>query len=399
MKKAALIIITVLPFCMNAQIQLLNDEFDDATSLSNWQNVTDVEGWGAEHLEVFDINTTTPGQLHLMPWSTGWFEDYRSTLLFKEVTGDFVFSTEVTATNRAGTGIPSSDFSLAGPMIRTPRNFNNGNNGWAPGGENYVFLSIGQANDGFSNPPSPGPHFEVKTTEGSVSTLEVTPVSTNQNVQIRIAKIGQYVICMYKLPGDDWTVRIRYDRPDMPDTLQAGLVAYTDWWKYSTYTHAFAHENVINANLNPDPSSEPWRPFNPDLVGTFEFARFDTVNVPPPLAGLDLSDPNVVSDADLLGFLGFPSQPYIPNNIQYIADLMGIEILPDPVNEFVNVVGDLSGLEITVVNAMGMVVEDYTGTFGPLVIDTSELPAGLHFLIIEDPANSSLRVENIIKAP
>ncbi len=297
------------PFHSAAQLQLLNDEFEDSSTLSNWQNITDVEGWNTEHLEAHDINITQTGKLTMMPYTSSWFQDYRGTILFKEVTGDFIISTEVTATNRAGTGIPSSDYSLAGVMIRAPRSITNGAMDWTSGGENYVFLATGQANDQFSNPSSVGPHFEVKTTTNSNSNLAVNPIPTSSNVQIRLARIGNFVICLYQLPGGNWTVHRRFNRADFPQTMQIGFVTYTDWPKVSSYDPIFQNSNVLNDDLDPDPSSNPWLSFNPDLIGGFEYARFDSVHLPTPLIGANLANASV-SDSELLSFLGFESQAY-----------------------------------------------------------------------------------------
>jgi len=67
-----------------SQIQLHNDEFSDSNTLSaNWLNINEVEQWDAEHLELFDINTSTAESLHMMPWTSSWFQDYKGTLLFK----------------------------------------------------------------------------------------------------------------------------------------------------------------------------------------------------------------------------------------------------------------------------------------------------------------------------
>jgi|GEM_PF-1039112 len=323
MKFVLTIILAICPLMVSAQLHLLNDEFNDASTFTDWQTVNDVEGWNATHLEQIDINTTTSGNLVMMPYTTGWYQDWRSVLFFKEVTGDFVFTTEVTTTNRAGTGIPNSDYSLAGPMIRTPRNFNNGAAGWTAGGENYVFLSIGYAHH--SHPslpvtPTPGPHFEVKSTVNSNSNLRVAPIGSHQNVQIRLVRVNGYVICLYREPGQNWVVHQRYSRSDFPDTVQVGLVTYTDWGKVSTYTPIFLNSNTINANLNPDPSSNPGQPFNPDLIGTFDFARFDDVSIPPALASADLTDIVNVPDYMLLDFLGYDSEAYNPCPYDMIID-------------------------------------------------------------------------------
>ncbi len=303
-KYILLILVLISTIYCTAQIQLLNDEFDDASTLSNWLNIDDVEGWNADHLEDYNINTSQTGKLMMLPYTSSWYQDYRGSILFKELTGDFILTTEATATNRAGNGNPSSSYSLAGLMIRTPRSFTNGAAGWTPYGENFIFLATGHATGSSANA-----HLEVKTTVSGSSNLAITPIPSPTNVRIRIARIGEYVICLYQLPGGSWIVHRRFDRSDFPNTMQIGFVTYTDWPKVSSYTPIFHNSNVLNANLNPDPTAGV--PFTPDIIGGFEFARFDEVNLPPILVGVNLTN-SAVTDAQLLSFLGFTSQPYTP---------------------------------------------------------------------------------------
>ncbi len=310
-------------FFATAQIELLNDEFDDAASLSSWQNITEVEGWNAEHLESHDINTTEADHLMMMPSTSSWYADWRGALLFKEVTGDFTFTTEVSVTNRAGDGVPSSNYSLAGLMIRQARDFNNGAAGWTPNGENYVFLSVGQAAQ--SHPtlpmPTPAPHFEVKNTVNGNSNLQVSGIPTAENVRIRLARVGDFVICLYQLPNEEWVVHRSYNRSDFPETVQIGFVTYTDWNKCFTYDPIFHNDNVLNESLNPDPSSQPNRAFEPDLIAHFDFARFRSVQTPADLVGDDLTQ---TPDSELLVFLGFPTEAYVPSvNVRMQAWLQG----------------------------------------------------------------------------
>jgi hypothetical protein len=68
-----------------------------------------------------------------------------------------------------------------------------------------------------------------------------------------------------------------------------------------------------------DPS--PLVPFSPDLIATFDFARFDSVTVPEALGGLDLTDTAVVSDQDLLSFLGYDTQLHCPDHYQITDDI------------------------------------------------------------------------------
>jgi Bacterial Ig domain/Dockerin type I domain len=289
-------------------IAQLNDEFEDSASVSEWSRIGEVEGWNADKLDVFDVNNTQAGRMVLSPNTGGWYENYRGPLVFKEVTGDFVFTSEVNITDRDDIGgndaddVPNDgDFSLGGLMIRTPRAITNPATDWVLGsmqddgtndGENYVFLSMGYGNSGEMS-------FEVKNTRNSNSQLELTPVNSNR-VTFQIARIGDAVITMYQLPGQEWIVHRRFSRPDMPATLQVGLVAYTDWEKLSDFDPFFQNSNVLVPGFSPDPT--PGEPFNPDIEAGYEYARFDRPQVPASLDGVDLFA--AATDAQLIGFLG-----------------------------------------------------------------------------------------------
>ena len=141
--KSILIFLLLVSISGFGQIDTLSDEFNRPCSLYEWQEVNTVEQWNASHLEVRDIGITNDDELTLMPWTTAWYADYRSNLLFKEVSGNFIFSSRVRAINRAMTGLPSSTFSLGGLMLRIPTGITPAT--WTPGLENYIFLSIARA--------------------------------------------------------------------------------------------------------------------------------------------------------------------------------------------------------------------------------------------------------------
>ncbi|MCO6453794.1 MAG: hypothetical protein J5I93_00625 [Pirellulaceae bacterium] len=261
----------------------LSDEFDDAATIGNWQRVYQVERTGADQLERFDIGRTRAGWLTLVPRTSTWYNDYRGVLLFKEVAGDFVATTSVIASNRDGRGAPRSDYSLGGLMIRTPRA--PAATGWQPGGENYIFLSLGAA-----QPPGRFA-FEVKTTVRGNSRPEIEPLASDR-AEIRIARLGEHFVLLRRLDGGEWTVHRRYHRPDMPRQLQVGLTVYTDYGTASRFAPQLHNTRVIPQG-------------RPDLVASFDYLRLRRPAVPPHLRGRRHSDPASIEDAELLGFLGF----------------------------------------------------------------------------------------------
>ncbi len=285
----------------------LSDEFTDAASTSQWQRVNEVENWNADQLQIYDIHQTQPGRMVMAPYTVVWYQDWRGPMAFKEVTGDFVFTTQVHISDRDDVGVPDANdipneaqFSLGGAMIRTPRNIENPLTDWQPGsmqndgtnnGENYVFLSMGHGTNGqFS--------FEVKSTRNSLSQLELTPVNSS-TATLQLARIGDSVIAMLQVPGQDWVVHRRFHRPDMPETLQVGIVSYTDWGKASDFDPFYHNGHTLDGSgINPTPGEA----FNPDLVAGYEYARYVRPQVPVELQGIDLV--NTATNEQLLSFLG-----------------------------------------------------------------------------------------------
>ncbi len=261
----------------------LSDDFSDPARLSAWQRVFQVEGWGFDQLELQDVGQTRAGWLTLVPYTSSWYEDYRGVLMFKPVSGDFVVTTDLEASDRAGTGAPSRTYSLAGIMVRSPRVVTPAT--WARGGENYVFLSLGAANN-------PGTfQTEVKTTVQSASTIEIDSAPSGRTA-LRFARIGPAVICLIRPTGTTWRVHRRFRRADFPQTLQVGLTVYTDW---DTIFPALTYEQHNTTQI---------RGGMPDLRAHFDHVSYARPQVPPALSGRDLSDPNQVSEAELLSFLG-----------------------------------------------------------------------------------------------
>ncbi len=289
---AVLLSSLALSLPLSAQpLETYDDEFDNPSTLTNWQRNYLVEGWNANQLETWDIDTTQADRMVMIPYTSTWFNDYRGSYAFKTITGDFVATTEVFVDDRHpadGNMIPESDYSLCGILVRRPRAITNPAVDWTPGGENYVFLSLGNGNSGGTSF-----QFEVKTTVNSVSTL-ILQNTTSNTALIQIARIGGDLIMLRKIPSEPWVVHRRYDRDDFPATLQVGAFAYTDWPNVSG-SDPFTNNSTVNTN----PGN------NPDLIAGFEYFHFRAPNVPPALAGQDLGPNGSVTDTELLNFLGY----------------------------------------------------------------------------------------------
>lgn len=260
----------------------LSDEFEDPSTLNQWLRVYQTEKTKADQLEQFDIGKTRRGWMVMIPYTSTWYQDYRGVLAYKLVKNDFIVTSNIRVAKRGGDGAPQSNYSLAGLMIRSPRNVTPQT--WKPGGENYIFLSIGSAN-------RPGTfQFEVKTTLNSRSRLSVTDAGTSTAV-IQIARLGHDFILLKKTPDGNWNIHQRYRRNDMPAELQVGLTVYTDYRTASRMRPVQQNTQVI-------------RNGRPDLVAGFDYVRFNRPQIPKYLTGKSFSNPQEVSNAELLQFLG-----------------------------------------------------------------------------------------------
>ncbi|MBL6766259.1 MAG: hypothetical protein ISQ14_14985, partial [Verrucomicrobiae bacterium] len=278
----------------NDDITRLDDEFEDASSITNWSRVYQAEGWGFDQLERWEVNQIDPGRMTMIPHASSWYQEWRGVQAYKAVTGDFVVTTDVEPTSRSGTGAPNVNYSLAGIMVRRPRpEITAGRVDWTPNGENYIFLSMGAASD-------PGtPQFEVKTTLNSDSNLEVSPGGARARLQI--ARVGQVFIVLRQIDNQPWQVHRRYTRADLPETLHVGLTTYTDWDTCNAVGHEFHNTNLLVGSVAVPGGGN--RPAQPDLIARFDYVRFRRPAVPSGLQGRNLANPSEVSDAELLGFL------------------------------------------------------------------------------------------------
>ncbi|MCB9284068.1 MAG: hypothetical protein H6563_08360 [Lewinellaceae bacterium] len=301
MKKPILTLFLPLALCFPARAQLskLSDNFDNPRLFSaSWMDINQVEGWGISQLEECRIDTLGSGRLVLKPYSCTWDLDKKGPFRFKTVEGDFIFTTEVNVSNRAGNGLPKSEFSMAGVMIRAPK-YMPGPAWWEAGQENYVYLTAGFAT---SRHPScmgcKGPHLEAKSTVNSGSTYSIFPLGSS-TVTLRIARMGKYVYLLYKEPDGRFSLVEKFLRPDLPNTLQVGLICYTDWQSTKPFTDDFHNRH----NLTAQSSNDPQASFSPDLLARFDYAYFAEVTT--------TENPLYASNEQLMGIPATAPTQYI----------------------------------------------------------------------------------------
>lgn len=188
-----------------------SDEFN-VDSLSDWSLRHVVEGTAAQ-FTTLDINQTTPGKLTIIPLQTpGWFGDADAPLVFKTLSGNFSVHTHVIADSVSSPGQPpTSNFNSAGLMARNPTG--------ASSPENYIMLNIGRQDGRIPT----GVGSETKTTENSSSQLFIDQGS--HIGELVLCRIGTQFISYRRLTSDaDWIQTTTFVRPDMPGSLQVGLI-------------------------------------------------------------------------------------------------------------------------------------------------------------------------------
>lgn len=312
----------------------LSDEFDDPSTLALWQRNNTLEGWDADKLEVIDIDTTTPGHLHLMPVASSWYQDITGAFAFREVTGDFVATTDLTVNRRGQAGRPNSDYSLAGLMVRADRGVRaaapqpdpgtgmtlavpppaEGQPGhyttdWAPGTENYVTLTFGYANSVVNGDPNVWQYQVTSTTDGVAQLYprSYDVPSGEDRATLQIVRRGTTFLLLRRHGDGPWIIENRFDRPDLPATLQIGLMVSTDWntvsadWDFENPTIPY-HQNRLS-RLGEG---------QPDLVARVDYFRLRRPDLdlsPANLADLIVTGPN----GPVQPLAGTPVAPWLGN--------------------------------------------------------------------------------------
>ena len=323
----------------------LSDEFDDASTFANWQDLGLVEGWTTPSYQVADIDSTETGRFHIVPGAISWFNHLRGLLLFKEITGDFVATMRVRVLSRHNpadpTEVPNRSFSLTGIFVHAPRGIEQAapdpyttDAVWPPEDfgsdyeahtENYIFLSYGTAGQ-------PGTRqFEIKATRNSNSRLYFNDTGIDQSeteAWLQMVRVGDTVVCMRKHSIDGpWLVENRYPNadhpfPDFDETLQVGITAYTDWETASPFSSGGV-ESSYHFNYAPPQNGSP------DLISQVDYYRLqrpDPALTEAVLQGMSVSyDPvgNFTADPPVLLTASPAASPYLGDNANTPYDPYG----------------------------------------------------------------------------
>ncbi|MCA9652560.1 MAG: hypothetical protein H6712_25140 [Myxococcales bacterium] len=201
-------------------LESLNDEFDGDLSLWDIYNPQDISV------------SVANGQMTIEPTSTGggWYMGYQGGHVNQTVTGNFTITTYVEVTNlNGGSTFPGDPYRVGGLMVRDPD---------SPTVNSY-HMAIGNMGTGSLTVVS-------KSTDDSYSTIG-NQAWTDDLAEMRLCRVGDDIQGLIRLPGDPWRIIDWHVRPDMPETVVTGPVAYG------------------------------WNDTTPDLRATCDWVRFATI--------------------------------------------------------------------------------------------------------------------------
>ena len=223
-----------------------SDEFEGADSVKRWKSFNEAEGWPNRiaQMEVRD------GQLRIVPSSGAWWAGYHGVYLFKEVAGDFVVTTRLKVTGKGG-GEPANIWTISGLLVRSPVDAKIPREQRR---ENWIYLMTGRG-------PGEARVVDAKSTVNGNNLWDVTPARDGW-YELRIARLGPLFLEMVRGDGEEWTLRKRILRRDLPERLQVGINVTSDFKLSASMPSA-----KYNAELFPDRSS-------PDSVTLFDYVRF-----------------------------------------------------------------------------------------------------------------------------
>jgi len=144
-----------------------------------------------------------------------WWQNTRGPMLFRPVKGDVEVSIKLKARKASNSEVfPDSAYQFGGIMLRDPTSAH------MLTSENYVFNVIG-------NRGPNGIQVETKSTHNGWSSVQGTDWTTG-DVELKIKRIGaQFSLFARSLEDADWQLVQEYQRADLPEILQLGVIVYS----------------------------------------------------------------------------------------------------------------------------------------------------------------------------
>jgi hypothetical protein len=261
----------------DGNVTSLGDEFDNPANLKRWKNLSEAEGW-PDRIETIAVNQDGAGHLRLAPASGAWWGGYHGVFLYKEVKGDFVLTTRLKVTGRTG-GEPANIWTLSGLLLRCPADLRLPREQRK---ENWIYVMTGRG-------PAQARVVDAKSTVDGANAWDITPAQPGWH-ELRFVRLGSLFVGMCRPDGGDWIVRKRIVREDLPETIQAGINATSDF-----DLSASMPAPKYNAELFPGRSKA-------DSITLYDYVRFSRIPraLRAKLAGQTLL---AIADSDLLALV------------------------------------------------------------------------------------------------
>jgi cytochrome c peroxidase len=323
----------------------LSDEFGNASTMAAWQNLNQTEGWNINQLEALDINTSRAGHMRFMPHTVSWYMNNQGPLVYKEITGDFVATMRLQVQRRNGQpGRPETSWSFGGLMIRTPRNITAAGpspaaapttrmpwppsgytSDWSPDGENDMGISLGSPYNWMNPNPNQWAVSMRSTVNGNTSinwSTNDVPVGTGW-VTFQAVRRDNTFLLLRRHDGGEWIIAERYERADMPATVQVGLFGFTDHANAvagGLLGDRFDVETAYHHNRNVISVANGFAA-NPDLVVDADYLRFQR----PPEALTEQALQNLTMNGETRWLAGTPLATLLGEvvNVPHVATLPG----------------------------------------------------------------------------
>ena len=160
-----------------------------------------------------------------------WLSSKSAPLVYQEVSGDVtVLSTAHARRASDPSKTPDKQYQYGGLMLRDPVS--------EDGDENYVFVVLGVRE------PNARLNIEVKSTTDNDSKADIIDWSSG-DAELRIDRNGSKIILSAREIGKPtWQLLKTYNRPDLPDTLQAGVIAYAFSHRKGIFDFQMSFEQV-----------------------------------------------------------------------------------------------------------------------------------------------------------
>jgi hypothetical protein len=144
-----------------------------------------------------------------------WWKNSRGPMLFRPVKGDVEVSIKLNARKASDPKVfPDSAYQFGGIMLRDPVS------DYMLTSENYVFNVIG-------NRGEEGIQVETKSTNNGWSSVQGTDWNT-ADVELKIKRSGAlFSLYVRSLESSEWQLVQEYQRVDLPETLQLGVIVYS----------------------------------------------------------------------------------------------------------------------------------------------------------------------------